>query len=99
MRRSAMPTIDLKPEEIAILRSALDSAEYWEHRDQLPVNSGYVLDPDPEDLKDESVRDAWEEVQALRALDERLRALEEKPEPSQHRTPWGEPYGSGGPSA
>jgi hypothetical protein len=70
--------IDLNPAEIALLRSALDSAEYWEHRDQLPHDSGYITDPEPEDLEDEEAREAWDEVQALRALDARLYELERK---------------------
>ena len=77
-----MPTIDLSPEEVAILRSALESAEYWEHRDDLPYNSGYILDPDmldPDDYDIEELKtsEAWAEVLALRALDERLSLLEE----------------------
>lgn len=73
-----MTSIDLSPEEIGILRSALDSAEYWEHRDQLPHDSGYILDPEPEDLEAEEAREAWEEVLAIRALDERLALLEKE---------------------
>jgi len=69
-----MPVIDLSPEEIAILRSALDSAEYWEHKDDLPVNNGYVLDPEPGSEEEES--EAWEEVLAIRALSDRLQLLE-----------------------
>jgi len=76
-----MTAIDLSPEEIAILRSALDSAEYWEHKDVLPHNSGYILDPAfmveaPE--MDEEQREAWDAVLALRALDDRLAALEKE---------------------
>jgi hypothetical protein len=69
-------TIDLSPEEIGLLRSALESAEYWEHREQLPHDSGFITDPEPEDLRDEEAREAWEEVLALRALDARLSAIE-----------------------
>ena len=75
-----MTTIDLALEEIAILRSALDSAEYWEHKDDLPHDSGYILnpdmlDPDDYDIAELKASEAWVEVLALRALDERLRLL------------------------
>jgi hypothetical protein len=71
-----MSAINLNAEEIAILRSALESAEYWEHRDVLPHDSGYILTPDPEDIEDPNARESWEEILAMRALDERLRELE-----------------------
>lgn len=71
-----MATIDLTPNEIALLRSALGSAEYWDHRDYLPHNNGYIIDPDESQLDTEEARDAWEEVQELRALDARLLDLQ-----------------------
>ena len=69
-----MASIELSPEEIELLRSALDSAMYWEHKDDLPVNSGYVLDPEPGSEEEKS--EAWQEVLAMRALDDRLWLLQ-----------------------
>lgn len=68
-----MPVIDLSEREVIVLRSALDSAEYWEHKDDLDVDSGYVLDPEPGSEAEQS--EAWEEVLEIRALDERLAEL------------------------
>jgi hypothetical protein len=70
-----MPVIDLSPEEVGLLRSALESAEYWEHKDDLDHDSGYIIDPEPGSAEEQS--EAWEVVQEMRALDERLHALEE----------------------
>lgn len=78
-----MSLIDLSEREIEVLRSALDSAEYWEHKDQLPHNSGFILDPDmlvdhtQEEIDAIKGSEAWQEVQEIRALDARLRELEE----------------------
>ena len=71
-----MAFIDLSPEEIAILLSALDSAEYWEHKDALPHNSGYILDPEDYEIEELKESEAWAEVLAIRALDTRLMELE-----------------------
>ena len=71
-----MASIELSPEEIAILRSALDSAEYWEHKDALPHNSGYILDPEDYEIEGLKESEAWAEVLAIRALDTRLMELE-----------------------
>lgn len=69
-----MPTIDLSTEEIALLRSALDSREYWEYREDLPHGSGFIYDPEPGSVEEQS--EAWSEVQRGRALDARLAQLE-----------------------
>ena len=77
-----MSQIDLAPEEIELLLSALDSAEYWEHKDQLPHNSGYILDPEymvDAPKMDEEALEAWEEVKRLRAIAERLQQLRVQP--------------------
>lgn len=68
--------VELSPEEIELLCSALESAEYWEHKDVLTPDSGYIMDPTPEELEFEDVAEAWEEVQAMRALAERLAELQ-----------------------
>ena len=75
-----MASIELSPEEIAILRSALDSAEYWEHKDALPHNSGYILDPEDYEIEGLKESEAWAEVLAIRALDTRLMELEKPTE-------------------
>lgn len=77
--------VDLAPDEIYLIREALESAEYWEHRDQLQHDSGYITDPtqadngewiDSDDNPlDEEAQAAWASVLALRAVDTKLAAL------------------------
>ena len=74
-----MPTIDLSPEEIGLLRSALESTEYWEYRDVLPHGSGYIYDPESmvePYTPDEEQQEALDEIKTLRELDARLYELE-----------------------
>lgn len=76
-----MALIDLSPEEVTLLRASLDSYAYWEHRDELPHGSGFIydpdnLDPDEYDIEELKSSEAWKEVQAALALDERLAVLE-----------------------
>lgn len=78
-----MATIDLTEREIVVLRSALDSAEYWEHKDNLDHDSGYILDPEPGSEEEQS--EAWEEVLEIRALDARLAELEKAGERCGYR--------------
>lgn len=96
-----MSTIDLSAEEVALLRSALESAEYWEHKDDLPHDSGYILDPnmlDPDeyDIEEITASEAWAEVLALRALDGRLALIEE---PNMPIDPNGLYYEDGSPAS
>lgn len=70
--------------EIALLQEALDSYEYWEHRDYLPYNSGHIMVMDDQDFEAhlrradeslrESMREAWAEVKAARELTDKLQA-------------------------
>jgi len=75
-------TLTLTVDEIELLDSALDSFEYWEHRDQLPHDSGSITIIDQDDfyeqrvagaiLDEEEVDEAWEAVKAARALARKL---------------------------
>jgi len=81
-------TVELTPDELELLKSALDSFEYWEHRDELPHDSGFITIIDDQDFETqitlsgrldedeiESAQEAWDEVKAARALDAKLSAL------------------------
>ena len=78
-------TITLTPAEVELLDSALDSYEYWEHRDLLPHDSGYITIQDDQDYErqvtlggqldedeTEAADEAWEAVKAARALASKL---------------------------
>jgi len=83
-------TIELDAAELALLREALDSYEYWEHRDELPHDSGFITVIDDQDYEAqvtlggrvhdedmEAADEAWAAVKAARALDAKLAALQE----------------------
>lgn len=74
--------VALTGDEIGLLREALDSYEYWEHRDTLPHDSGFITIMDDDDFEaqrksytgedGEEMREAWEAVKAARALEKKL---------------------------
>ncbi len=79
----------LTPEEVVLVRDALDSHCYWqiaERGDVLPVNDGYVLVEQGQTVEDFAAEqgldveyvdtDAFEQVQEALALDERLAGLQ-----------------------
>ena len=78
-------SVPLTVAEIELLDSALDSFEYWEHRDQLPHDSGNITVEDDQDYEAqvtlggrldedemESADEAWEAVKDARALARKL---------------------------
>jgi len=75
-------TLTLTLEELILLDEALDSYEYWEHRDQLPHDSGAVTIIDHDDFlqqrvdglvaDEEEVDEAWGAVKAARELARKL---------------------------
>lgn len=77
--------IELTPDEIGLLIDALDSYEYWEHRDLLPHGSGFITVMDDEDFERQVVLgggdqdeidaavEAWQCVKEARKLTDRLR--------------------------
>ena len=77
-------SVQLSPEDLALLLEALDSHEYWQVGDVLPRNDGMVWIPgDSVDVVDrywhdedpsEEQADAIEQVRHCRELAQRLRA-------------------------
>jgi hypothetical protein len=79
-------TVVLTETELGLLIDALDSYEYWEHRDELPHDSGNITVLDDDDFEQnvrpnvfddeaEEVQEAWEAVKASRALEDKLMRL------------------------
>lgn len=62
-------TIEVTPEEISLLASALDSHVYWQLSEPEYRNSGYVLDPGSDDPEGSA------EIKRAEALQERIEAL------------------------
>lgn len=74
-----MPSIDLTDEELALIREALDSHEYWQLSEPHERNNGYSLVGDGVD----------DEIDACRALDAKLVAAV-IPSPSKGRSGGGQ---------
>jgi hypothetical protein len=70
--------VALTRSDVALLRSALDSYEYWEHRDELPHDSGYITVQDDADFEAQcgvangDANAAWFAVKQARALESKL---------------------------
>ncbi len=84
-----MITVTLTVEELELIDSALDSYEYWEHRDELPHDNGHITIENEDDFDAQIVgydeedhgemREAWKAVKAARALADKLNAAARAP--------------------
>lgn len=63
-------TVELTPEELALLRESLDSHAYWQLSDTHYRNDGYVRDPGSDDPE------AATAIRATHALEEKLRVIQ-----------------------
>ena len=92
-----MALVDLSVAELGLLGEALDSYEYWEHRDQLPHDSGFITVMDDQDMdavfadsdedEVEAASEAWAAVKAARALATKLKRSSRPSSASRPRSP------------
>jgi hypothetical protein len=75
-------TVVIDAADIEQILGALDSEEYWDNRDELPHDSGYITIGDNEEFAEyleglrpedrDDAQEAWDRVKAGRELQKRL---------------------------